>query len=82
MAEEILLSDDFLRQLMGVGEVDLLVGIPSHNDANTIGTTVALVEESFRQSFTRDRVVIVNVDGGSRDGTTDSCAEIRRGNAS
>ncbi|MFY9804697.1 MAG: hypothetical protein WA211_07150 [Candidatus Acidiferrales bacterium] len=72
MAEEILLSDDFLRQLMGVGEVDLLVGIPSHNDANTIGTTVALVEESFRQSFARDRVVIVNVDGGSRDGTTDT----------
>jgi glucosylglycerate synthase len=75
LAEEILLSDDFLRQLMGVGEVDLLVGIPSHNDAQTIGTTVAVVEESFRQSFTRDRVVIVNVDGGSRDGTAEAALQ-------
>ncbi|MGA8407735.1 MAG: hypothetical protein WB680_11210 [Candidatus Acidiferrales bacterium] len=72
MAEETLLSDDFLRQLMGVGEVDLLVGVPSHNDAHTIGTTVAVIEESFRQNFTRDRVVIVNVDGGSRDGTSEA----------
>ncbi|MGC1597379.1 MAG: hypothetical protein WA774_18645, partial [Candidatus Acidiferrales bacterium] len=72
MAEETLLSDDFLRQLMGVGEVDLLVGVPSHNDAHTIGTTVAVIEESFRQNFTRDRVAIVNVDGGSRDGTSEA----------
>jgi len=71
LAEETLLSDDFLRQLMGVGEVDLMVGIPTHNNAQTIGATVAVVEESFRQNFTRDRVVIVNVDGGSRDGTSD-----------
>jgi glucosylglycerate synthase len=72
LAEETLLSDDFLRQLMGVGEVDLLVGVPSHNDAQTIGATVAVIEESFRQSFTRDRVAIVNVDGGSRDGTSEA----------
>jgi hypothetical protein len=72
LAEETLLSDDFLRQLMGVGEVDLMVGIPTHNNAQTIGATVAVVEESFRQNFTRDRVVIVNVDGGSRDGTSDA----------
>jgi hypothetical protein len=72
LAEETLLSDDFLRQLMSVGEVDLLVGIPSHNNVQTIGTVVATVEESFRQNFTRDRVVIVNVDGGSRDGTTEA----------
>jgi glucosylglycerate synthase len=72
LAEETLLTDDFLRQLMGVGEVDLMVGIPTHNNAHTIGTTVAVVEESFRQNFTRDRVAIVNVDGGSRDGTSDA----------
>jgi glucosylglycerate synthase len=72
LAEETLLSDDFLRQLMGVGEVDLLVGVPSHNDAATIGTAVATIEESFRQNFTRDRVAIVNVDGGSRDGTAEA----------
>lgn len=72
MPEETLLSDDFLRQLMSVGEVDLLVGIPSHNNVKTIATVIATVEESYRQNFTRDRVVIVNVDGGSRDGTPEA----------
>ena len=71
LVEETFLDDNFLRQLMSVGEVDLLVGIPSHNNAKTISQTVLTIEESFQQNFVRDRVVIVNVDGGSRDGTSD-----------
>jgi glucosylglycerate synthase len=70
-AEDSFLADDFLRQLMSVGEVDLLVGIPSHNDATTIGRAVETIEQSFQQSFPRDRVVILNVDGGSRDSTSE-----------
>src|SRR5438128_2104573 len=57
---------------MSVGEVDLLVGIPSHNNVKTISQTVITIEESFQRNFVRDRVVIVNVDGGSRDGTSDA----------
>ena len=78
MAEEILLEDDFLRQLMSVGEVDLLVAIPSYNHAATIVQTVHAVEESLRQNFIRERAVILNVDGGSRDATREEflrCAE-------
>jgi hypothetical protein len=71
LAEDILLGDDFLRQLMSVGEVDLLVAIPSYNNAGTIGQTVQAIEESYQQNFIRDRVVILNVDGGSTDHTTD-----------
>ena len=56
---------------MSVGEVDLLVAVPSHNNAGTIGQTVQAIEESYQQNFVRDRVVIVNVDGGSTDHTTD-----------
>jgi hypothetical protein len=69
LAEETFLEDDFLRQLMSVGEVDLLVGIPSYNNAATMGQTVEAIEESFQQNFVRDRVVILNVDGGSNDDT-------------
>ncbi len=69
MVEEILLADDFVRQLMSVGEVDILVGVPSFNNAATIGQTVQAVEQSFQQGFARQRVVLVNVDGGSGDGT-------------
>jgi len=54
---------------MSVGEVDLLVGIPSYNNASTIGQTLQTVEESLRQNFVRERVVILNMDGGSGDET-------------
>jgi hypothetical protein len=69
LAEETFLEDGFLRQLMSVGEVDLLVGIPSYNNAATMGQTIATIEESFQQNFVRDRVCILNVDGGSSDDT-------------
>lgn len=71
MAEDSFLTDDLLRQLISVGEVDLLVGVPSRNNADTIGHTVEAIEESFQHAFPRQRVVIVNVDCGSNDGTID-----------
>ena len=71
MAEESFLTDDLVQQLISVGEVDILVGIPSHNNAETIGRAVETVEESFQRAFPRERVVIVNVDAGSNDGTPD-----------
>jgi glucosylglycerate synthase len=70
VSEESFLSDEFLRQLISVGDVDLLVGIPSHNDGGTIGNVVRAVEESVLRNFRRDRIVLVNVDAGSRDGTS------------
>ena len=69
MAEESFLADDFLRQLMSVGEVDLLLGIPTYNSAATLGQTLHCVEEALRQNFVRERAVILNVDGGSTDET-------------
>ena len=69
MAEDILLGDDLLRQLMSVGEADLLVAIPTYNNAGTIGQTVQAIEDSYQQNFVRDRVAILNVDGGSSDQT-------------
>jgi len=71
LAEDIFLGDDFLRQLMSVGEADLVVAVPSYNNAGTIGQTVEAIEESYQRSFVRDRVVILNVDGGSTDHTID-----------
>lgn len=71
MAEDTFLGDDLLRQLMSVGEVDLLVAVPSYNNAGTIGQTLQIIEESYQRNFVRDRVVIINVDGGSTDHTPD-----------
>src|SRR5208282_5884654 len=67
LAENTFLTDDLLRQLMGVGEVDLLVGISSHGDASTTSHTLRAIERSFQQYFTRQRAVIVDVCGGGKD---------------
>lgn len=69
MAEESFLTDDFLRQLINVGEVDILVGLPTHNDAKTVGSVVQSIQSGLVSSFPRERAVIINADGGSRDGT-------------
>jgi len=69
LAEESFLADDFLRQLMSVGEVDLLVGIPSHNNESTMGQALQSVEDSLHQNFVRERAAILNLDGGSADQT-------------
>jgi hypothetical protein len=36
VADESLLSDDLLRQLMATGHVDILVGVPTLNNAATV----------------------------------------------
>lgn len=69
MAEDNFLSDDFVRQLINVGEVDILIGLPTHNNARTIGSVVQTVQSGILRWFPRDRAVIINADGGSRDGT-------------
>src|SRR5215475_2720752 len=70
-SETSILSDDFLRELINVGEVDILVGVPTYNDGHTIGQVVQAVRAGLLQYFPRERAVIVNADGGSRDGTQD-----------
>jgi hypothetical protein len=66
LAEDGFLADDLLRQLMSVGEVDLLVGMSSHHEANTVSHAMDAIEESFHRNFVRQRVVIVNVGGGDK----------------
>lgn len=71
MAEETLLSDDFLRQLINVGEVDIVVGLSTHNNAKTIEPVIGAIQAGILKCFPRERVAIINADGGSQDGTTD-----------
>lgn len=56
-------------RLAELGQVDLLVGIPSFNNAGTIGHVVRAVEGGFAKYFPGSRALIVNSDGGSSDGT-------------
>jgi len=71
MAEESILTDDFIRQLINVGEVDILVAVPTHNDAETVAPALKAIQAGILNSFPRERAVIINADGGSTDGTSD-----------
>src|SRR5262245_43505752 len=63
------LSDALLRQLIAVGQVDILVGLPTLNNAATILDVVRAVNACFTTDFLRARTVLIHSDGGSTDGT-------------
>ena len=65
------LSDALLRQLMAVGQVDILVGLPTLNNAATVVDVVRAIHVCFTRDFPRLRTVMINSDGGSTDGTPD-----------
>jgi hypothetical protein len=67
--DESSLSDALLRQLMAVGQVDVLVALPTLNNAATIVDVVRAVHVCFTRDLPRLRTVVINVDGGSTDGT-------------
>jgi glucosylglycerate synthase len=43
--------------------------LPTHNNAKTIGSIVQTIQSGILRGFPRERAVIINADGGSRDGT-------------
>ncbi|MFQ5695260.1 MAG: glycosyltransferase, partial [Terriglobia bacterium] len=55
--------------LAKVGEADIVVGIPSYNNAATIGHVVQAASAGLAKHFSDLRGVVVNSDGGSNDGT-------------
>jgi hypothetical protein len=66
------LKEDLTARLDEVGEVDVVVGIPSFNNARTIGHVVRAVAGGLAKYFPDRKSVIVNSDGGSTDGTREA----------
>jgi len=64
-----ILTDELLRQLVAVGQVDILVGVPSFNNAATIEPVVRAIHVGLAKHFPRERTVLLNADSGSDDGT-------------
>jgi glycosyltransferase involved in cell wall biosynthesis len=62
-------------KVAGLEDVDILVGIPSFNNARTIGHVVRAVEAGLTKYFPGRRSVLVNSDGGSSDGTAEVVRE-------
>lgn len=61
-------------QVREIAEADILVGIPSFNNAGTIGHVVRAIIAGLAKYFPDARAVLVNADGGSTDGTPDVVA--------
>ncbi|MEE8218824.1 MAG: glycosyltransferase [Vicinamibacteria bacterium] len=59
------------QRLEELGRVDLLVGIPSYNNADTIAHVVRAAAAGLAKYFPHRTAVIVNSDGGSDDGTAE-----------
>jgi hypothetical protein len=69
VADDSLLSDDLLRQLVATGHVDILVGVPTLNNAATVVDVVRAAQAGIAKHFPRARALIFNADSGSDDGT-------------
>lgn len=63
--------EDSWRRVRRIGKADLLIGIPSFNNASTIGRVVQMAAQGMALHFPGLRAVVIDSDGGSTDGTRD-----------
>jgi hypothetical protein len=66
------IPQDGLRRLGELGKADIVVGIPSYNNARTIGHVVRAAQAGLAKYFPQFTSLIVNSDGGSTDGTCEA----------
>lgn len=64
-----ILREDVRNKIREIGKADIVIGIPSYNNARTIGHVIRAVQAGLAKYFPQIRSVIVNSDGGSSDGT-------------
>ncbi len=69
MAETVL-PRDALRAAESIRKADIVVGIPSYNNARTIEHVVRAACAGLAKYFPDSSALIINSDGGSTDGTT------------
>ena len=71
------MEESLQDQLEEIKEADILVGIPSYNNARTIGHVARAVMAGLAKYFPGARAVLVNSDGGSTDGTQDEVKKVQ-----
>jgi hypothetical protein len=64
-----LVHDELYKQLVAVGQVDVIVGLPTYNNAATAAHVARAVHQAFGGSLLRERTTLINLDAGSIDGT-------------
>lgn len=66
------LPAELTARLQEIGEVDLLVGIPSYNNARTITHVARAASAGLAKYFPDRKCILLNSDGGSKDGTQEA----------
>jgi glycosyltransferase involved in cell wall biosynthesis len=69
MADPEALPSEALDQLSRIGRADLVIGIPSYENAGTIGHVLRMAAQGAVRYFPGLKTVIMNSDGDSFDGT-------------
>lgn len=67
--ESVVLRKEIQAQIATIGTADILIGIPSFNNAKTIAHVVKAVHAGLVKYFPDMKCVLVNSDGGSTDRT-------------
>lgn len=63
------LPDDARSAIAALQHADIVIGIPSYNNARTIGHVVRAAHAGLNKYFPGSQGVIINSDGGSKDDT-------------
>jgi hypothetical protein len=63
------------RDLERLSAADVVLGVPSYNNAETIASVIAAARAGHARYFPSSRAVIVHADGGSKDGTAERALE-------
>lgn len=74
---EMQLPDDARRAAEFIRRADIVVGIPSYNNAVTIGHVVRATYAGLAKYFPQLTGVVINSDGGSSDGTREAVLSAR-----
>ena len=69
MNKKTVLTPKTIREVEKIKKVDILVGIPSYNNENTIGHVIKAVRLGLTKYFPKFNSIIVNSDCGSTDNT-------------
>jgi glycosyltransferase involved in cell wall biosynthesis len=67
--KSVILRKEVQERINEINEADILIGIPSYNNARTIGHVVRAVQAGLVKYFPDNKSVLINSDGGSTDGT-------------
>lgn len=62
---------EFVKELDRIGSADIVIGIPSYNNSDTIEHVMNAAAIGMAKHFPKMKAVLINSDGGSKDGTKD-----------